>query len=75
MLVRKDSFNIIEHFFKEGEDFIYFEKGELNSKLSHILENYCDYIDIINSAYYKVRNKYTTLNFFKDFIVPFAKEK
>jgi hypothetical protein len=68
MLVRKDSFNIIENYFKPNEDFIYYEDNNLVSRLSEIVENYESYAHIVENAYNKAINNYTTKHFFEKFL-------
>lgn len=69
MLVLKDKFNVIEEWFTENEDFIYFESEEdLIDKLNTILENYSDYQYLIDNAYNKAINEYTTEKFIEKYI-------
>ena len=73
ILAYKDPFGMIENWFVEGEDFIYLEPDRYVDQVREILENYEDYRVIAESANKKLREKYTTLNFYRDFILPFAK--
>ena len=73
ILAYKDPFGMIENWFVEGEDFIYIDLDNYVDQISEILENYEDYRKIAESANKKLREKYTTLNFYRDFILPFAK--
>jgi glycosyltransferase involved in cell wall biosynthesis len=69
MLVLKDQYNVIEEWFVEGEDFIYFEtEKELVEKIDSILENYSDYQFMIDNAYNKAVNEYTTEKFIEKYI-------
>jgi hypothetical protein len=69
MLVLKDKYNVIEEWFVENEDFIYFESEEdLQYKLDSILENYSDYQNVIDNAYNKAINEYTTEKFVEKYI-------
>jgi len=66
LLVFKDEYNVIERYFKEGEDFIYFTSPEdLTSKVDAILANYAHYIPMAKSAQAKVKERYTTKSFLK----------
>tara|TARA_Y100001973_G_scaffold106279_1_gene183125 strand:+ start:1305 stop:2216 length:912 start_codon:yes stop_codon:yes gene_type:complete len=62
----RDAVNLIEDFFTEGEDFVYYEKGIL----SDILNNYDNYKQIAYNAYNKAVTKYTTKSFYNDFLLP-----
>lgn len=73
ILAHKDPFKTIEHWFEEGKDFIYLEPKRYHEQVCEILENYEDYRPIAESAHRKLRDNYTTLNFYKDFILPFAR--
>lgn len=53
ILVQKDRWNIIEHFFSKDE-FIYFENiNDLKEKIDFILKNYSIYTEMIEKAYKK----------------------
>ncbi len=69
ILCKRDPFNVIENFFEPGEEFIYFEEGELKEKLEDILLNYKKYLPIIEKAYVKAVNLYTTEEFFNRYLV------
>jgi len=59
LLVKKDSWNLIEHYFTPGEDFVYFDTfDELPDKIEYILNNYADFKKMVDSAY-KKSFKYT----------------
>lgn len=58
--------NIIEEFFIEGKDFLYYEDGIVED----ILENYNKYEYLANNAYNKAINNYTTKEFYKNYIKP-----
>lgn len=65
MLVYKDRWNLVEKYFVANQDFIYFKDTEdLKIKIDKILNNYENYIKIIESAYNKSK-KYTLDNFIK----------
>ena len=68
MLVLRDEFNIIEEWFVPDEDFIYYDFGTLNEKVSYILNNYNSYQSIIDSAYNKCVNNYTTKHFVERYL-------
>lgn len=69
MLVQKDKWNLIEKFFKPNVDFIYFEnKKDLDNKIKEILFNYKKYEYIIENAYNKAINNYTTKHFFEKYL-------
>ena len=58
--------NIIEEFFKEGEDFLYYEDGIIDE----VLENYNKYEYLANNAFNKAINNYSTKEFYKQYIKP-----
>lgn len=69
MLVLKDDYNVIEDWFVEGEDFIYFETMEdLSKTIDTVLAGYSDYHHIIDNAYNKAVNEYTTKKFVEKYI-------
>jgi spore maturation protein CgeB len=61
LLVYKDQHKLIERFFTENEEFIYFEnEQDLNSKIDHILANYNNYKHIGKNAQKRARENYLT---------------
>ena len=63
-LVCKDNWNVVETWYKPGEDFIYFENNQdLENKIIEVLNNYQNYTTIIESAYNKCL-QYTTENLY-----------
>ncbi len=66
LLVKKDPWNVIEHWFKPDEDFIYFEDCEdLDNKITQISNDYQNYQQIVDNAYNKVINYYNTKYIFQ----------
>jgi len=66
MLVKKDPWNVIEHWFTEGKDFLYFEDcADLHEKIHEISTNWEQYIPVVESAYNKVVSYYNTNYIFK----------
>lgn len=69
ILCWKDPWRIIEKFFEPEKEFLYFENAsDLDLKIKDILSNYSDYLPIIESAYIRAINNYTTQHFVKKFI-------
>jgi hypothetical protein len=68
ILCKRDPFNIIEHFFDPGKEFVYFEEGSLRKTVSKILSSYNDYKVIIDAAFERASEQYTTEVFFKKFL-------
>ncbi|MEK9185505.1 MAG: glycosyltransferase [Patescibacteria group bacterium] len=69
ILCLKDDFNVIEYFFKEGEEFIYYkDKKELGIIIKDVLSNYDKYIPIIENAFNKAINNYTTKIFAEKYL-------
>jgi len=61
MLVYKDKYNIIEDYFEENSDFLYFEnETQLNEIIEKILTNYDSYKYLAENAFNKTFNNYTT---------------
>jgi hypothetical protein len=64
LLVYKDKYNIHEAYFKEHEDFLYWEtEQELSQKIDMILANYEAYIPMAENAHIKVKTLYQPKNF------------
>ena len=64
MLVFKDPFNIIENYFVENEDFIYFtDENDLDNKVEYVLGHIDEYRNMIDNAYNKTISYYTNKNF------------
>jgi hypothetical protein len=69
ILCYKDPWNVIENFFTPNKDFIYFEnESDLSNKLDQIINDYENYQDVINSAYEKAINNYTTKHFVERYL-------
>lgn len=60
ILCVRDPWNVIEHFFKENEHFIYCDENNINSKIEEILSNYDSYAHIIENAYRHAVNNYSS---------------
>jgi hypothetical protein len=55
VLVKRDWWNVMEYWFEADKHFIYWDSIEdLKDKITHIINNYEDYQDIIDAAYDKV---------------------
>lgn len=62
ILCKRDKWNVVEDFYKENEDFLYFDNlNHLNHLISEITKNYYNYSHLLDSAYSKVM-KYTSEN-------------
>jgi hypothetical protein len=69
ILCKKDQWNIIEEWFEPNKDFIYYEDSkELEFLITKIINNYEEYYPIIESAYNKSINNYTTKHFIQKFL-------
>jgi len=69
MLVLKDDYNVIEEWFTPDEDFIYFDTQEgLEELISETTKNYSNYTHIVENAYNKAVNEYTTEKFIEKYI-------
>ena len=64
MLVKRDPWNIIEYWFEPDKEFIYYDNEEdLPEIINGILSNWEDYESIIDNAFEKAINNYTTDHF------------
>tara|TARA_Y100000310_G_C20626212_1_gene786036 strand:- start:117 stop:1079 length:963 start_codon:yes stop_codon:yes gene_type:complete len=64
MVVKKDPWNIIERWFKPDIDFVYYEsKEELKEILSDVSKNWSSYEHIVENAYNKLVDSYTSDHF------------
>lgn len=69
MLCYKDDYNVIEDWFTPNEDFLYFSnEDELSVLISHARANPAFYDNIINNAYDKAMNNYTTKHFLDRYV-------
>jgi hypothetical protein len=76
LLVYKDKYNIIENYFKENDEFIYFENEEdLDAKVHMILDNYEHYKQIGLNAQKKYYNNYTFKHFIDNIIYEYNRRK
>ena len=65
-LVKKDPWNVIEYFFEPGVDFLYYESNEqLRPMIQEITENWENYKHIVENAYEKAVNNYTSQQMYK----------
>ena len=57
MIVKKDPWNLIEHYFLPDKEFLYYKnKNDLEDKLRYILNNYNKFSSVINNAYKRSLN-------------------
>lgn len=68
ILCKKDKFNVIEKYFTPREEFVYYEEGKLVDTLNEILGNYDAYLPVIDKAYNRAVEQYTTAAFFEKFL-------
>jgi hypothetical protein len=68
ILCLRDHWNIVEQFFTPGVEFVYYEKGRLNQTLREILKNYGDYQSMVERAFERAVNNYTTEAFFHKYL-------
>src|SRR4051794_29041093 len=60
ILCRRDQWNVIERFFEPGEEFVYYEEGQLRETLGRILADFGSYQRVIDRAFERAREQYTT---------------
>jgi hypothetical protein len=67
LLAYKDSFGTIEHYFKEGDEFLYFaDAADLEAKIRMISQNYDKYKHIGLAAQKRYNENYTLSHFVKN---------
>ena len=68
ILCKKDKFNVIEKYFTPGEEFVYYDEGNLVGTVKKILRNYDGYLPVIDKAYNRAVSQYTTAAFFEKYL-------
>ena len=68
ILCRRDRWNVIERFFEPGEQFVYYEEGSLRETLGRILADFGTYKRLIDRAFERAREQYTTEAFFNRYL-------
>jgi hypothetical protein len=68
ILCRKDPWNEIERYFVPDKEFVYYEPDKLEEKITEILADYDKYVPIIENAYTKAINNYTSRHFFEKYL-------
>jgi hypothetical protein len=68
ILCKKDKFNVIEKYFMPGEEFVYYDEGNLVDTVKKILRNYDAYLPMIDKAYNRAVSQYTTAAFFEKYL-------
>ncbi|MBT9540098.1 glycosyltransferase [Thiobacillus sp.] len=68
ILCKKDSFNVIEKYFTPDKEFIYYEEGRLVETVNKILGNYDRYLPVIDNAYSRAVDQYTSAAFFDKYL-------
>lgn len=69
ILCRRDPFNIIEKYFEPEKEFIYFDDKNLEKTIQNILDNYEAYEKVIERAYKRAVNNYTTKKFVENYLM------
>jgi hypothetical protein len=68
ILCKKDNFNVIEKYFIPDKEFIYYEEGCLVETVNKILSNYDRYLPVIDNAYSRAVDQYTSAAFFDKYL-------
>jgi hypothetical protein len=69
ILCLKDPWNIIEMFFEPETEFVYFENEfDLLEKISYIKNNYNEFQPMVEKAYQRAINNYTTQHFYNQYL-------
>ena len=68
ILCKKDRFNVIEKYFKPEDEFIYYEEGNLVETIDLILSNFTEYLPIIDRAFERAVEEYSTESFFNKYL-------
>lgn len=70
MLVQRDKWNIVEHFFEPNTDFLYFDSAEeMRYIIDDVCKNYAMYESIIENAFNKAIQFYTTRHFYSRYLL------
>ena len=72
ILCRRDRWNVIERFFTPGEEFVYYEEGELAETLGRLLADFGASRRLINRAFERARAEYTTEAFVERYLSSIA---
>lgn len=68
ILCKRDNFNVIENFFEEGREFIYYD-NDLVGVLRNILNDFRNYEQVIENAYRRALENYTTAKFVDQYLM------
>jgi len=68
ILCKRDSFNVIERYFAPDKEFVYYDEGHFKEKVSEILANYDNYVPVIEQAYKRAVENYTTAKFVEKYL-------
>lgn len=68
ILCKRDPFNVIDRYFMPDKEFVYYDEGHFKEKVSDILANYHDYEPIIEQAYKRAIENYTTVKFVENYL-------
>lgn len=69
ILCLKDPWNVIEMFFEPEKEFIYFENEfDLVEKINYIKNNYNEFEPMVEQAYSRAINNYTTQHFYEKYL-------
>lgn len=69
MLVQRDPWNLINLWFEEGKDFLFFDgEKEYTETLNEVINHYGDYVHLAESAYKKAMNNYTIEHFVNEYL-------
>ena len=68
ILCKRDYFNIIERYFEPETEFVYYEEGHFKEKVQEILANYHDYEPVIERAFKRASENYTTTHFVEKYL-------
>ncbi|RPH74421.1 glycosyltransferase family 1 protein, partial [bacterium] len=74
ILCRKDEFNVIERYFEPNKEFKYYEQGQLQETVNHVLSQYDDYKTIVERAYKRAIKEYTVSVFVKKYLKDIPRE-
>lgn len=69
ILCRRDDFNVIENFFEPEKEFIYYtDQKEMELIIKDVLSNYEKYRPIVENAFNRAINQYTTKHFVEKYL-------
>jgi len=69
ILCKRDNWNIIEEWFEPNKEFLYYDDAsDMERIINEVINNYEDYLPIIEAAHTRALNSYTTRHFIEKYL-------